>query len=140
MPFNSAGEVSNASDDDEMSSGFHRAVPLGGSGNMGGSRALMPAPGGSGASAGGGAAGAYTRPLSGSTYAHSVGCSGFRVFFVSEMAQVNSSTFRLNSSAFFGIGVNLGVVLGVFRRCLGVLMSIRGCSGCILCQKRLRLS
>jgi len=29
-----------------------------------------------------------------------------------------------------------GVVGGLYRRCLG----IRGCLGCILCQKRLRLS
>jgi len=28
----------------------------------------------------------------------------------------------------------------VSRRCQGVLRSIRGCSGCILCQKRLGLS
>jgi len=28
----------------------------------------------------------------------------------------------------------------VFRRCRGVLRSIRGCSGWILCQKRLKLS
>ena len=33
-----------------------------------------------------------------------------------------------------------GVVQGVLRRCQGVLRSVSGCSGCILCQKRLRLS
>ena len=28
----------------------------------------------------------------------------------------------------------------MFRRCKGALRSIRGCLGCISCQKRLRLS
>jgi len=51
-----------------------------------------------------------------------------------------SSTFRLNLSAFCGIWVHLGVVQGLFRRCQGVFRSIRGCAGCTLCQKRLRLS
>ena len=50
---------------------------------------------------------------------------------------LHSSTFRLNVSAFCGIG-------GAFKGCLGgvqeVLGGIRGCSGCILCQERLRLS
>ena len=55
------------------------------------------------------AAGAYTRPLFGST------------------------------RAFFGIRVHLGIVQGVFRKCEGVLRSIRGCLGCVLCQQRLRL-
>ena len=45
----------------------------------------------------------------------------------------HSSTFRLNLSAFCGIGLHLGVVEGVFERCQGVFRSIRGCSGCILC-------
>jgi hypothetical protein len=52
----------------------------------------------------------------------------------------HSSTSQLNLSAFCGIGVHLVVVYGVFRRCQGVLRSIRGCSGCIMCQKRHRLS
>ena len=34
----------------------------------------------------------------------------------------------------------LGGVQQVCRRCQGVLRSIRGCSGCMLCQKLLRLS
>jgi hypothetical protein len=55
-------------------------------------------------------------------------------------ACLHSSTFRLNLSAFCGIGVPVGVVEEVFRRCQGVLRSIRGCSGCVLCQKQLRLS
>jgi len=33
---------------------------------------------------------------------------------------LHSSTFRLNLSALCGIGVHLGVVEGVFRRCRGV--------------------
>ena len=53
---------------------------------------------------------------------------------------LHSSTFRFILSAFCGIGVHLGVVFGVIRRCQGVLRCIRGCLGCILCQKRLRLS
>ena len=52
----------------------------------------------------------------------------------------HSSTFRLNLSPFCGIGVHLGLVQGVFGRCQGALRSMRGCSGCILRQKRLRLS
>jgi hypothetical protein len=51
-----------------------------------------------------------------------------------------SSTFRLNSGAFCRIGVHLGVVQGVFRRCQGVLRNLMRCSGCISCQKRIRLS
>jgi hypothetical protein len=50
---------------------------------------------------------------------------------------LHSSTFRLNVSAFSGIG-------GVFRGYVGgvwvVSAVIRGCLGCILCHKRLRLS
>ena len=53
---------------------------------------------------------------------------------------LHSFTFRLNLSAFCVIGVDLGVVQGVPGRCHGVLSSIRGCLGCILCQKQLRLS
>jgi len=53
---------------------------------------------------------------------------------------LHSSTFRLNFSAFCGIGMHSGVVLGVFRRCQGVARSIKGCSECIFCQKWLRLS
>jgi len=49
----------------------------------------------------------------------------------------HSSTFRLNVSAFYGTG-------GAFRDCLGgfkgVSGGIMGYYGCILCQKRLRLS
>ena len=43
---------------------------------------------------------------------------------------LHSSTFRLNLCAFYGIGVHVGVVEGVFRRCQWVLRSCRGCSGC----------
>jgi hypothetical protein len=50
---------------------------------------------------------------------------------------LHSSAFRLNVSAFCGIG-------GASRGCLGVvyevLGGIRGCLGCTLCHKRLRLS
>jgi len=49
---------------------------------------------------------------------------------------LHSSTFRLNLSAFCGIGI----VQGVFARFQGVLTSPGGCSGCVLRQKRLRLS
>jgi cullin 1 len=50
---------------------------------------------------------------------------------------LHSSTFRLNFSAFCGTGVHSGFVEAVFRRCEGVLRSIRGCSRCFLCHKRL---
>jgi len=54
---------------------------------------------------------------------------------------LHSSTFRLNVSAFCGIGVAFrDCCSGVFRRWYGVLGDIEGCSGCILCQKRLRWS
>ena len=53
---------------------------------------------------------------------------------------LHSFTSWLNLSAFCGIGVHSGVIEEVFRRCQGVLRSISGCLGCILCQKRLRLS
>jgi len=53
---------------------------------------------------------------------------------------LHSSTFRLNLSALCGMWVHAGVVEGVFRRCQGVIRIIRGCLGCISCQKRLRLS
>jgi hypothetical protein len=50
---------------------------------------------------------------------------------------LHSSTFRLNVSAFCGMG-------GAFRGCLGgewEVLGVRcGCLGCILCQKRLGLS
>jgi len=46
---------------------------------------------------------------------------------------LHSFTFQLNMSAFCETG-------GVFRGCLGVSRGIKGCPGCILCQKRLRLS
>jgi hypothetical protein len=52
----------------------------------------------------------------------------------------HSSTFRLNFSAFYGIGVHLGVAYWVFRGCQGVLGDVMGCSGCILCRKQLRFS
>jgi len=66
----------------------------------------------------------------------------FRVYFVSETAQdtVHSSTLRFNLSAFCGIGVHVGVLQGVFRRCQGALKSSRRYWGCFLCQKWLRLS
>jgi len=46
-------------------------------------------------------------------------------------------TFRLNLSAFCGIRLHSGVVYGVFGRCPGVSRNIRGC---VLGEKRLRLS
>jgi len=51
---------------------------------------------------------------------------------------LHSSTFRLNVSAFYGIG-------SAFRGCFtggvqGVSGGLRGCPRCVLCQKRLRLS
>jgi hypothetical protein len=53
---------------------------------------------------------------------------------------LHSSTFRLNVSAFYGIGGALrdylGVVLRVLRSCRGVLWGV----GCMSCQIRLRLS
>ena len=39
---------------------------------------------------------------------------------------LHSSTFRLNLSAFCGIGVRLGVVQGMLRRCNGVLGGLSG--------------
>jgi len=42
---------------------------------------------------------------------------------------LHSSTFRLNLSAFCGIGLHLVVVQGVFRRCQGVLRNVRGVRG-----------
>ena len=39
---------------------------------------------------------------------------------------LHSSTFRLNLSAFCGIGVHLGFVWEVPRRCLGVLGGVQG--------------
>jgi len=48
-----------------------------------------------------------------------------------------SSTFRLNLSAFCGIGGAIRGYQGVVQEVLGAIM---GCSGYILCQKRLRLS
>ena len=53
---------------------------------------------------------------------------------------LHSTTFRLNLSALYGIGVQFGVVQGMLTRCLGVFRSIRGFSGCTFCEKRLRLS
>jgi hypothetical protein len=50
---------------------------------------------------------------------------------------LHSSTFRLNVSAFCGIG---GYIYGLFRRGPGGVRESRGCRGCILCQKRLKLS
>ena len=51
---------------------------------------------------------------------------------------LHSSTFRLNVSPLWEIG---GAVRGCFIGGVeGVLWGIRGCLGCILCQKRLRLS
>ena len=53
------------------------------------------------------------------------------------LCRYRGSAFRLNVSAFYGIG-------GTFRGCLvgvwEVLGVIEGCIGCTLCQKRLRLS
>jgi hypothetical protein len=40
---------------------------------------------------------------------------------------LHSPTFRLNVSALCGIGVHLGVVLGVFRRCQGYQGASRVC-------------
>jgi len=54
---------------------------------------------------------------------------------------LQSSTFRLNVSAFCGIG---GAFRGRLEGVYEVLVGVRGClewvSGCILYQKRLRLS
>jgi len=50
---------------------------------------------------------------------------------------LHSSTFWLNLSAFCGIGGACRGGLGGVQEMLG---GIRGCAGCILCQKRLRLS
>jgi len=70
-----------------------------------------------------------------------IGGSAFMPAFYNLLGRgLHSSTFRLKLSAFCGIGVYLGVTYGVSRRCQGVLTSIRGCSGCISCQARLRLS
>jgi hypothetical protein len=50
---------------------------------------------------------------------------------------LHSSTFRLNCSAVYGIGAAFrGCLEGVWR----VLGGGRGCLGCNLCQKRLRVS
>jgi hypothetical protein len=47
---------------------------------------------------------------------------------------LHSSTFRLNVSAFSGMG-------DAFRDCFGGCAGVcRRCLGCILCQKRLKLS
>jgi len=53
---------------------------------------------------------------------------------------LHSSTFRLNLSTFCGMGVHVGMFRGCLGGVRGLLRSIRGCSGCILCQKRPRLS
>ena len=54
---------------------------------------------------------------------------------------LHSSTFQLNGSAFCGMG---GAFKDLLKGCLGgvceVLGGIRRWLGCILCQKRLRLS
>jgi len=54
-----------------------------------------------------------------------------------EARGLHSSTFQLNVSAFYSIG-------GALRGCLGSVLVVvgdyRGYLGCILCQKRLRLS
>ena len=47
------------------------------------------------------------------------------------------STFRLNVSAFYGIGGAIRGYQGVDEEVFGAIMR---CPGCILCQKRLRLS
>jgi len=50
---------------------------------------------------------------------------------------LHSSSFQLNVSASCGIeGASMGYSDGDY----GVLGGIRGCFGCIVCQKRLRLS
>ena len=47
---------------------------------------------------------------------------------------IHSFTFRLNGSAFWGIG-------GAFRGCLGSDENVSlGVTGCVWCQKRLKLS
>ena len=50
---------------------------------------------------------------------------------------LHSSTFRLNVSAFCGIGVASRGCLGGVQKVLGGGRGVRGCSGCM---KRLRLS
>jgi len=47
---------------------------------------------------------------------------------------LHSSTLGLSVNTLLGIG---GALWGLFR---GVLGGIRGCLGCVLCKKRLRLS
>ena len=47
---------------------------------------------------------------------------------------LHSSTFRLNLSAFRGIGVHLGVIYGVSRGCLGGVRGYEGDQGvCRVC-------
>ena len=50
---------------------------------------------------------------------------------------LHTPTFRLNVSAFCGIGGAINGCSGGVRQAFG---DIRPCHGCILCQKRLRLS
>ena len=50
---------------------------------------------------------------------------------------LHSFAFRLNVSAFCGIGGAIRGYQGIVQGVLGVTMK---CVGCILCQKRLRLS
>jgi hypothetical protein len=54
---------------------------------------------------------------------------------------LHSSTFRFNLSAFCGIGGAFsGYLGGIAWGIRGYLGDIWGCLGCVLCQKRLRLS
>ena len=63
---------------------------------------------------------------------------GYKFQYVKHMGRgVHSSAFRLNVSALCGIGCAFMGSLGVLRGGAG---GIRLCPGCILCQKRLRLS
>jgi hypothetical protein len=71
------------------------------------------------------------------TYLESIFSGRFKLATDPDGRGLHSSTFRLNLSASCGIG-------GAFRCCLGgvweVSRGVRACSGCVLCQKRLRLS
>ena len=94
--------------------------------------------GGGGSSGGGGGGGDTAVQGDGRSGSGGGGCSGGRGG--ARGRGLHSSTFWLNLSTFCGIGVHVGILLGVFRMCQGVLRSIKWCSGCVLRQKRLRLS
>jgi hypothetical protein len=71
------------------------------------------------------------------TPAADIWAMGAVFFFVLTGRGLHSSTFRLNVSAFCGIGGAIRGYRGIVRGALGVMM---GFSGGIWCQKQLRLS